>query len=300
MATSKRKRTSTISKPNKRSKADPEGDSENHPESDPEGDCDGNSEWWAIKDILDEGRYKKKLYYLVEWEDIDPKTGKVYPPDWQPADVVTEAALHDWEESRANRGLYRLRTLRSLKYEPWRYVAGQIGDQRQKKQPKEKQNKSPPSRRSRNPKARVIESSPEPSTTYSSAQQPASSVLAGDITATPGIGASAPEVQVRLSPRVHIRPRGSSLDRGEFDPISQLPVSPSTQSNTQDTEPDNSRLDAATRPYSSNIVHDTQSSAGEASFVPATQESDQQSTSTSTSDSQEDEGVTEDSVRVNP
>ena len=88
--TSTRKR----SKPTKTSggganNSDDSFDSGDNNESDSDGsngsdEDDSNSEpWFAIKDIIGEKKLKKgKVYYLVQWEGIDPDTGEAYEPTW--------------------------------------------------------------------------------------------------------------------------------------------------------------------------------------------------------------------------
>jgi hypothetical protein len=55
--------------------------------------------FWAARRILkDNGSC-----YLVEWEGIDPGTGRPYEPTWEPHDFVTPALEAEWEEIIAAR-----------------------------------------------------------------------------------------------------------------------------------------------------------------------------------------------------
>ena len=41
-----------------------------------------DDEWYAINEILDERKKHGRLEYLVDWEGIDPNTGKPYCQSW--------------------------------------------------------------------------------------------------------------------------------------------------------------------------------------------------------------------------
>ena len=56
---------------------------------------------WQARAILEEKVIKGKKYYLIDWEGIDPTTGKKYEPSW--GDKPTKALLKDWLETRKSR-----------------------------------------------------------------------------------------------------------------------------------------------------------------------------------------------------
>ena len=129
-------------------------------------------------------------------------------------------------------------------------------------------------------KSRVIESSPEPSTAHSSTVPSRASSTS------------------RAHPDVLIQ-KPSDFDPDEYERYSQLTAStsPSRRSDTEGTDLDSSQLFAAAPQYhSSGVVQDSQSSAGEGSFVPATQQTTGTTQQSSAADGSQEE-VTEDSVR---
>ena len=93
----KRKRTSNALTRNKRRRATRLAHTN---ASEPHRDHGPASEiFWAARRILkDNGSC-----YLVEWEGIDPGTGRPYEPTWEPHDFVTPALEAEWEEIIAAR-----------------------------------------------------------------------------------------------------------------------------------------------------------------------------------------------------
>jgi hypothetical protein len=53
--------------------------------------------FWAARRILKDDGSR----YLVEWEGIDPGTGRPYEPTWEPHDFVTPALEAEWKETIA-------------------------------------------------------------------------------------------------------------------------------------------------------------------------------------------------------
>ncbi|KUJ17317.1 uncharacterized protein LY89DRAFT_733175 [Mollisia scopiformis] len=51
--------------------------------------------------ILEERRRANRVEYLLNWEGIDSKTGERYLPTWGKKEDVTEAAIQEWEQSKA-------------------------------------------------------------------------------------------------------------------------------------------------------------------------------------------------------
>jgi len=259
MATSKRKRRTSQSKPTKRSKY---VDSDN--EASPTGDL------WEAECILGERRVRGKLQYRIKWRGIDPATGDEYAPTWEPKENPTPDLVAAWEETK-------------------RATAGASAA-------------AGPSRPKPVRKARVIESSPEPSTahTTSAPSRPTTPITTPtdeSHTTTP-IGAPTAK---RPSPKIHVGHRGDSFDPDEYEPFSQLAATQppsSAPAHTQETELDSSQLFAARPEYrSSGIVPDSQSSVGEGSFIPATQQTTGTTQQSSTVNESQEEAA-EDSVRL--
>lgn len=61
----------------------------------PHGDYDAD-EYFQVRTILDERVVRKKVEYLIDWED-NPSTGKKYTPTWEPKENITEDTLAEWE-----------------------------------------------------------------------------------------------------------------------------------------------------------------------------------------------------------
>jgi hypothetical protein len=266
MAHSKRKRNSTKTKPNKRSRYVQSSASEPSNESDT---------LWAAECILDERVIGGIRKYQIQWQGIDPDTGKAWEPTWEPEENANDLLVADWLQEKA-RDLAEVRQI---------LEGYSRGDS---EQPREAQ----PSRRIRN--SRVVDSSPKPTARSSTHSSPLND--RGRSEGLFGATASAG----RISPRIHIARRGDSLERDEFEVFSQItsPAPGSPQLHPEDADLDSSQLFAARpRLHSSGIVPDSQSSIGEGSFVPITQRTEdtsQQSTDTDTSHTEQD--VAEDSV----
>ncbi|XP_014550392.1 hypothetical protein COCVIDRAFT_31852 [Bipolaris victoriae FI3] len=58
-----------------------------------------SEKFWAARRILKDNGTR----YLVEWEGIDPATGRLYEPTWEPHDFVTPALEAEWKEIIAAR-----------------------------------------------------------------------------------------------------------------------------------------------------------------------------------------------------
>ncbi|EAT81610.2 hypothetical protein SNOG_11111 [Parastagonospora nodorum SN15] len=270
MATSKRKRRTTQSKSTKRPK---HVDSEN--EASPTEDL------WAAERILDERRVRGKLQYRIKWKGIDPATGDEYVPSWEPKENPTPDLVAAWEERK------RATTSASTAVGPVR---------------------PEPAR-----KARVIESSPEPSAAHTTSAlsrlttpttTPTTTSTTTPIDETnirPSSSVTTPigiPTAKRPSPKIHVGHRGDSFDPDEYEPFSQLAATQSLSSapvHTQGSELDSSQLFAARPEYeSSGVVPDSQSSVGEGSFIPTTQQTTGTTQQSSTLNESQEE-ATEDS-----
>ncbi|KAF1941056.1 hypothetical protein EJ02DRAFT_455497 [Clathrospora elynae] len=265
MAQTKRKRNFTRPRANKRSKyIDSSASEPGLPES---------PAFWEAERILKERTYRGKLEYLVQWKGTDPDTGRDWEPNWEPETNANGLLVASWEIEKTTQNLSSTRA-------------------RKESEQREVQQASRPNRQSR-----VIESSPESEarsstpTLVPSTPAHESAVLL-DPSSTDTTPAGAPATTALVSPHIRIARRGGSLEREDYARFSKLATSSpaSARAQTQDTDLDSSQLFAA-RSYSSGIVPDSQDSAGEGSFVPViqcTEDSNQQSTITNVSQEEED------------
>ncbi|KAM0707719.1 hypothetical protein Q7P35_004367 [Cladosporium inversicolor] len=94
--TGKRKRGTAYNptKTNKREKRASVVSSSPHPHGDYSAD-----EYYQLRTVLDERVVRKKVEYLIDWEDNE-RTGEKYTPTWEPKENLTERALVDWEAEK--------------------------------------------------------------------------------------------------------------------------------------------------------------------------------------------------------
>ena len=64
----------------------------------PHGDYD-EEEYYQLRTVLKERTVRKKVEYLIDWED-NKLTGEKYTPTWEPRENLTERALADWEAEK--------------------------------------------------------------------------------------------------------------------------------------------------------------------------------------------------------
>ncbi|RMZ68223.1 HDA1 complex subunit [Pyrenophora seminiperda CCB06] len=199
--------------------------------------------FWEAEGILAEQVVRGIRKYHIKWKGRDPATGRPWPTTWEPEDNANELLIEDWNRRKA--------------------VARTLRDTRESVQ-----------RQRQGHNSRVIDSSPEAA--HSSSSTAAS---------TPTITYSRAN-----SPHIRIVPRGDSFERDEYEYFSQLALA---VEETQETDLDSSQLFAAQLPFaarlpsrvpphlhsSGGIVPGSQSSSGEASFIPIIQLT-QQSTDT--------------------
>ncbi|KAK0727946.1 hypothetical protein B0T26DRAFT_672552 [Lasiosphaeria miniovina] len=62
---------------------------------------------YAIRGIIEEKYKRRKLLYLIDWED-DSDTGEAFEPTWEPAENATPVAVADWEEEKRRRQLQKV------------------------------------------------------------------------------------------------------------------------------------------------------------------------------------------------
>jgi len=274
MAQPKRKRNPSRTTPSKRPKYVNSSDSD-PPES---------QTFWEAECILAEQVVRGIRKYHIKWKGSDPATGKPWPTSWEPEGNANALLVIDWEQRKAVRA------------DAHTVVEGNIRGRAEQREAAQA------SRRIRS--SRVIYSSLEcaRSSSTTAASTPAHSRASST-------GAAARST--RASPRITIATRGDSLERDDYELFSQLA---STQEKSQDIDLDSSQLFAARPPsrrqrrqrrrrrlHSLDVVPDSQSSIGEASFIPITQHTDYTTQqSTITNGSYLEEGATEDSVRLSP
>ncbi len=268
MAPIKRKRKSSEPKPNKRTKHVPLSEQE-----------------YSASCILDERILQGVRKYRVQWTDIDPRTEHVYEPTWEPRDALNEALVASWEEDKAQKGIASVN-----EHSRHKKTKG-----RPKKNGKGQQS-------SRN--TRVVDSSPEasiaqpsslPSTPLTSARNSVAGSIPSSAVTTPIDRPASPNHQ---SPLVQVNIRGDSLERGEYDPHSQIPQSTlvSSQVYTQEIDLGSPPFLTSAFPHSPGVIPDSQSTAGDESFVGPTQQTEDTFPRSTSTDDSEVEEVTEDSV----
>ncbi|KAH8731909.1 hypothetical protein GQ44DRAFT_766954 [Phaeosphaeriaceae sp. PMI808] len=206
-------------------------------------DCEialGDSYYKALE-ILDERIVRGSLQYLIQWEGIDPSTTQNWQPTWEPSNAPNEELLRSWREEKEK---------------------SKIGNQEIESQ-----------------ELPAVNNSPEPPTAHSSTiSRPSTPDRADTIPPLPSsspttpTGIVPPIARTPSPPRVLIEPRGSSLNRDEYDYVSQLVTSQAAPTHSQSTSLDSSQLIALIPEYrSSGVVPDSQNSEGEESFSPGTQ-----------------------------
>lgn len=61
--------------------------------------------YWPALEILNERRHD----YLVNWDGIDPETGRAWTPSWTKKTEVTEDLVEAWEVKKAAKKKYNRR-----------------------------------------------------------------------------------------------------------------------------------------------------------------------------------------------
>ena len=183
MVHSKRKRNSTRTNPNKRSRYTDSSAGEPSNESDT---------LWAAECILDELVIRGVRKYYIQWKGIDPDTGKAWEPTWEPEENANDLLVAHWEQEKA-------RDLEQVRQIPRGSNRGQ-STQRQDDQE---------SRRIRN--SRVVDSSPEPTTRSSTLRYPSTIESARKAYPAPQRRQPAPHLAFRL-PDVVAVSRGTNTN----------------------------------------------------------------------------------------
>jgi hypothetical protein len=235
MAISKRKRTLTHRKANKRQR--------NTPESRPSGG------YWKARSILDERIVDhKNLEYRIEWVDIDPATKRPYEPTWEPAENATDLLIAEWNHSKAGAN-----------------KAGKVVIKPSRRQSRETTRQGaplppiPPPRPART--SRVIESSPDEPPTHTSTLISAQSTPAqSDGTLSQAAPYHTPPRYPPPSPQVRIL-QATIFDRHSYDYWSQLPFPSSSTGSIQPSRTSSSQSSCSSglrRYLSSGIVYDSE------------------------------------------
>lgn len=245
MAPAKRKRNSTRFTPKKQ----PKYTSSDHATP----TLSASDTFYEADCILQERTIDRKTSYLIKWKGYNPDTNQEWTPTWEPKSNANSLLLKEWEEKKAR-------------------SASSIPGKQQK--------------RGRTRKRPIIDSSSDPSAIESpllsaaSTPAPRRAIPATSSALTSPTGASA--TPARTSPHVEITARGESFAPEDFERFSQTVASQSQSKSksqsqagptqTQVSELDSSQLFAISGPCSlGGIIPDSQSSAGEGSFIPSTQ-----------------------------
>ncbi|KAF3054008.1 hypothetical protein E8E11_007079 [Didymella keratinophila] len=271
MAPPKRKRKLTRTTTNKRPKYTlPDTDSSSGAEEDPA--PDSQEEWEAVR-ILEQRGKGFALQYLIEWKDIDPATGEPWAPTWERASNAGAVLRASWKAELAR-----------LAQEKKEATAAARCSTQQRSAREESPAQVTQSRGARH--SRVVES-PAPSESANAAdpstetrQSPAA------IASSTTIDLEAP-IPDWTSPQVNIDVRGDSFNRGEYEPFSEVLESQSSpeKSVAEGTTLESSQLFASQPAFLAfGIVRETQSSAGDVSYIPVTQEELESSLHSNSSD----------------
>lgn len=241
MAPPKRKRIPTRDTSNKRPKytqpdtSSSSSDSDSHSNSDSEQrEQDSQEEWEALR-ILEQTGRGFGVRFLIEWAGLDPATGKQWEPSWVKATNVSDGLRIAWREEQAQQAREKKEAIVAAKRRP----------PQQKTQP-------------------VSHSHTEGTGTSPSASE--------EVSLLENLGAS---VSDGTDPQVATNERSESPSRGEHELISEISDSQPSPSNTvtEETDLESSQLLTSQPVFrASGIVPDTQSSAGDVSYIPVTQE----------------------------
>jgi hypothetical protein len=233
MAAPKRKRNSTKARKNKRQKTS----------------SDTDEPYYRAIGILDERRTQGRIEYLVDWAP-DLITGEIYTPDWQPAQNCTGPLIVEWNNKKNAQ------------------ATSEASSRGASKNPQRLLDPPPPPKR----KSRVVESSPEPSSTT------APETSQSEPSQTPALAPAVPatSAKTRESPQVLLDKRKSP--GASFQYYSQLPASPtsSIHSAHQSFLSSQSSYTGPRTYRSSGIVYDSEeeetAANEENSYVPTTQD----------------------------
>lgn len=282
--------TSTASSPSSSSSSSSSGS-----DSDSEKDAASNgslAEWEATRILAQRGQ-GFGFEYLIEWNGIDPSTGQRWEPSWEKANYASETLRKSWEKEKARLAQEREETTSTTKEprprgrprksetaattkEPRprgrpRKEKARLAEEREEptattKEPRPRgrprKAKPAPAAQNRGVRRRPIDESSESSSEseLDLSTETASSAATTPDSATVDLDAS------WTSPQVNIDARSSCNSHSE------VPES-SAESPTEATDLHSSELFVSQPAFrASGFVLNTQSSAGDVSYIPVTQE----------------------------
>lgn len=278
----KRKRTTTRTTTNKRPRYTlPDTDSSSSSSSSAEEDSapESQEEFEAVR-IIEQRGQGFALQYLIEWKGIDPETGEPWVPTWERASNAGAVLRASWKAEKARRA-----------QEKKEATAAARRSTQQRGACEESPAQATQTRGARH--IRVVES-PDPSESANAADSPTESSQSHTTIASPttiDLEASIPD---SASPRVNIDVRGDSYNRGKYEAFSEIPESHSSleKSAAEETTLESSQLFASQPAFiASGIVRETQSSAGDVSYIPVTQEELEFSLQSDSSDESDEDHV---------
>lgn len=255
MAPSKRKRPFTRTTSNKRPQyTQPDTDScsgDSSSADEPEVAQNSEEEWEALR-ILSQTGKGFGLKYLIEWAGIDPATGNRWDPTWEKAAYASKGLRDSWNEERARQARAKEQATSAAKE-----GRGQRGASKAT---------TAQTAQARGARRRPIVESPEASSSEPESDSPTQT--ASSATTTPRSAAIEADADW-TSPRLSI---GGRSDSSESSPHTEVPES-SGESPTETTDLHSSELFVSQPAFrASGVVLDTQSSAGDVSYIPVTQE----------------------------
>jgi hypothetical protein len=280
MASTKRKRIPTRTTASKRPKYTlPDTDGSSSSSAEEATAHDSQKEWEAVR-ILEQRGQGFALQYYIEWAGIDPATGKQWAPTWENAKNAGETLRASWKVEQARRAQEKKEaTAAARRGTQQRSARGELPAQ------------ATQARRVR--RSRVIES-PEPSAPALAEESPAETRERAAVIASSTTIDLEEAIPDWTSPQVNIDLRGDSFNRGEYEPFSEIPESqPSPEkSPAEGTTLESSQLFASQPAFlASGIVRDTQSSAGDVSYIPITQEELESSLHSDSSDESNEDHI---------
>jgi len=259
MAPPKRKRKPTRTTTNKRPKYTlPDTDTSSSAEEDSA--PDSQEEWEAVR-ILEQRGQGFVLQYLIEWKDIDPATGEPWAPTWERASNAGPTLRASWRAVLARRAQEKREAATAARRSTQQRTARE-----------ESPAQAAQTRGARH--SRTAES-PEPSESANAVDSSTETRQSPTtIASSTTIDFEAP-IPDWTSPQVNIDVRRDSFNRGDYEPFSEIAESQSSpeKSAAEGTTLESSQLFASQPAFlASGIVRDTQSSAGDVSYIPVTRE----------------------------
>ncbi|KAJ4373473.1 hypothetical protein N0V86_007613 [Didymella sp. IMI 355093] len=221
---------------------------------------DSQEEWEAVR-ILEQRGQGFALQYYIEWAGIDPATGKQWAPTWENVKNAGETLRASWKVEQARRAQEKKEVT----------AAARRGTQQRSAR---RESPAQATQAGRVRRSRIIES-PEPSAPALAEEPPSETRERAAAIASSTTIDLEEAIPDWTSPQVNIDVRGDSFHCGQYEPFSEIPESqPSpTKSPAEGTTLESSQLFASQPAFlASGIVRDTQSSAGDASYIPITQE----------------------------